>query len=440
MCPAVWPWPAPSGDMADIERRLLSAAFMKRNILALIDAGITEEFFVSAEHTKVFTWGKRYWQKHRITPDWRRVEQQFPGYRVLQKLSDPLDDYIEQVKEAHHTRLMIDMIKTGTELLDTDDPNPMAAQEAMQAVLRRASLDVASMKESRLSDVLGDYVESLFSRDPNRRLLGLATGFEAIDDVTLGLQPQQLITLMGTPKAGKSSAMMVMATNVQFQGNDVYFVSFEMSAEEQYTRYIAMGAQVDYHKLVLNKLDSGEKKEVRKFLAQMKEAGEFIVCADVARASTVSGLEAKLVQAAPKAVFIDGMYLMRDEETGLAGSDWKALTNLTRDMKKMAQNLDIPIMVSTQALMSKAASRNRKNGHYRLDGESPGYSSSWAQDSDVLMAIEKQNDRPDERVVRVIFARNCQPKEIRVDWNWTYGLFGTPVKEDGSEYDEDEDD
>jgi hypothetical protein len=169
---------------------------------------------------------------------------------------------------------------------------------------------------------------------------------------------------------------------------------------------------------------------VHDFLVDMKKAGEFTLCTDAARAATIAGLEAKLVQAEPRAVFIDGMYLMRDEETGLAGSDWKALTNLTRDMKQLAQRLDIPIMVSTQALMSKAASRNRKNGHYRLDGESPAYSSSWGQDSDVLMAIEKQNDRPDERVVRVIFARNCQPHEVRVEWNWTYGLFGKQIAED----------
>jgi hypothetical protein len=95
--------------------------------------------------------------------------------------------------------------------------------------------------------------------------------------------------------------------------------------------------------------------------------------------TTLSGLQAKISEYQPAAVFVDGVYMMEDENGEPPGSP-RALTNITRGLKRLAQNRKIPIVISTQALAQK--SRGGVNMH------SAGYTSSFAQDSDVILIVE----------------------------------------------------
>lgn len=421
--------------MADLERQLLSKVMREQDIITVIDAGITVDFFELLPHRKAFTFMKTCWQQHRFVPTIRRLREEYPEWGRYLKVEEPLSDCIEQLKRARRRRIYQSAGKRAAAAFEENDLDTFA--DTLSSGLRQAGQEVGEVKEKQVADTLDSHVEMLFNRDPAHRILGLSTGFKTIDDATLGLQKQQLVTLIGVPKVGKSSAQLVMAAHIQFQGQHSYFVSFEMTAEEQYDRYIAMGAHVDHHRLVTNDLTAKERKHIREFAEEAKSIGQFTMCTDITRAVTVTGLEAKIERAEPNVVFIDGAYLMRDEETGLAGSDWKAMTNITRDMKRLAQRLEIPIVLSTQALLSKTT-RSRNNGHRRLSMESPGYSSSWSQDSDVLLGIEKKEDNENERIIRIIISRNCHPKAVTVQWDWKGGLFGTEVE--GSEYDRETDD
>jgi urease gamma subunit len=63
----------------------------------------------------------------------------------------------------------------------------------------------------------------------------------------------------------------------------------------------------------------------------------------------------------------------------------RALTNITRGLKKMAQNHRIPVIATTQALAHKL-----RRGE--LQAESIGYSSSFLQDADVILGVERMTD------------------------------------------------
>jgi hypothetical protein len=60
----------------------------------------------------------------------------------------------------------------------------------------------------------------------------------------------------------------------------------------------------------------------------------------------------------------------------------------------------------------------------RLNSQSAGYSSSFVQDSDVVLGLERVDDEIDDvRILRVIMSRNCGPVEAYLRWDFEHGRF-----------------
>ena len=115
-------------------------------------------------------------------------------------------------------------------------------------------------------------------------------------------------------------------------------------------------------------------------------------------------------------IFVDGVYLMIDEVTGEANTPM-ALTNITRSMKRLAQKHKKPIVMTTQVLTHKM-----RRGQVTADAI--GYSSSFYQDSDVIFALQRQDENDDSsRLLRIVASRNCGPAEVELLWDWEEGRF-----------------
>ena len=136
---------------------------------------------------------------------------------------------------------------------------------------------------------------------------------------------------------------------------------------------------------------------------------------DAVNGITVSALAAKIEQLKPDIVFVDGVYLMMDELTGEMNTP-QAITNVTRAMKRLAQRIDKPIVITTQTLLWKMRAG-------KVTADSIGYSSSFFQDSDVILGLEPVEEDDTIRMLKVVASRNCPPKETSLTWRWETGCF-----------------
>ena len=137
---------------------------------------------------------------------------------------------------------------------------------------------------------------------------------------------------------------------------------------------------------------------------------------DSVAARTVTGLAAKIDKLQPSVVFVDGAYLMTDEITGEVNSP-QALTNITRGMKHLAIMKKIPIVLSTQVLLWKMKKR-------QVSADAIGYSSSFYQDSDVILGLQRQDEEDDtSRELKIVASRNCGPATTDLLWDWEEGKF-----------------
>ena len=425
--------------MADVERRLISRATYDIAFDTVVQGGVTEEMFFDDGSRAVFNYASRFCREYRRPPTTIVIRQEFPKYKLIPDVDEPLDYLIDRVRKDYDLHRAYEYADRVAESLGNKDPDRFYDVMAEAAQARMAPRNT---KTINLASKLADMKALWMSRaDAPDGLIGIDTGFETINRATLGWQPAQLVTVAGLGGAGKSTLLMMMARIPQRQGKRPYFMSFEMGEDEQIGRYMAMAINVSYTKLVGGRLSKEEWARYDRVMEQVEKQSVFTLCTDITRGSTVPALEAELRERdMPDVAFIDGVYMMRDHQTKASGSDWQAMTNITRDLKQLAQRMEIPVVISTQALVSKT-SKARGTSRRKLDMYSPGYSSSFAQDSDVMFGLEYDESYPEERTLRVTKARHCAPYTVRIEWNWKTASFGTELEViDGGNEDEDDDD
>jgi replicative DNA helicase len=145
---------------------------------------------------------------------------------------------------------------------------------------------------------------------------------------------------------------------------------------------------------------------------------------------TVGALASKLQQKRPGLLIVDGVYLM-DDENGEAKGSPQAITNITRSLKRLSQRFDIPIICTTQVLAWKLGNKKSR----QVSSDSIGYSSSFVQDSDLVLGVESDPDIDNQSIIRVILARSAPKGEVRIKWDWEHMDF-TEVDEDTASNDD----
>lgn len=404
--------------MSTREQLAISALIDTKEITPFLDAGITEAFFYEQRWRESWRWTYQYWQKHGSVPNAAAYVRRFPSYKLISDIEDPISGLIEELRDKHKRTLVQDGLAEAINSFDTVSTDDTLV--TIQKIISTVNLDVSSTQVIALTATLGEFISNVINRPP-MELLGIPTGFPTIDEATGGLQPEQLITLVGPPKRGKSNIGVAIGLTAAFHGYKVGIVSFEMSNDEIRNRILCIGAGVGLTPIMRGQLTTADHSKLWQFEADLADSGgEVILIHDIASASTVGMLAAKIEQHKPDLLIVDGAYMMEDEEGEPKGSP-RALTNITRSMKRLAQRSRIPLFVTTQALLSRVS----KKGGVQMD--SIGYTSSFAQDSDVLLGIDRDDLSQPKAKLKVIAGRSALGVETDIIFDLSVGYVAEEV-------------
>jgi replicative DNA helicase len=415
--------------MASAEHLLISKVIQDNDVATPLNSGIKPDHF-SAQWGSVWSWVVDYWRTYSTAPTPRVFQQEYGDLRLLDAEREPFAKLIDEVLEAYRHQKLVEAISSAMPSLNSN--NTQDAMKLLTEGLQKASQEVARMRDV---DIMHDwekrfanYVE--MQNTPNA-IKGIPTGFVGLDRITAGLRPQQLITFVGEAKKGKSLISLIMANAAHAHGKTPMFVSFEMSIEEQQARYDALISGVAHTKILRGNLLPQELDKIKKALTIRKNMHPFLMSEDTSSLTTVSALAGKLQQYRPHLLFVDGVYLM-DDDLGEPKGSPQALTNITRSLKRLAQQFDIPVIGTTQVLSWKLGNRKTR----QITADSIGYTSSFAQDSDLVIGVESDPDVPDQAILRVVLARTAPRGEVYIKWDWSNMDF-TEVGEDDDDNDSD---
>ena len=399
---------------ADNEVRLLSRAIRTRDITVLLERGVEGSWFFNDDNRAVWEFIRTHWTKYQEVPTAATVLDNFPTYRLL-AVDDSIDYLIDQFIDFRKRQKAILTVKEAADAIQAGDHNSAISIMGKGFATLIDEGSTSSGEIDLTKDAMDRYDEYLDIKTRPNGLLGMATGFKVMDMATAGLQPGQLVTIIAPPKTGKSVLAMQMAVNVHDDGFTPMFQSFEMSNLEQQHRHDAMRAHISHGRLIRGALTPVEEARYREMLTKMGGMHKFYLTESISGA-TVSQLALKLEKHRPEILFVDGVYLMFDEISQERGTPL-ALKNITQSMKRLAQKYQIPIVQSTQVLRAKMT-------RGQVTADSIGYSSSFHQDSDVIFALQRQDEEDDSsRLLRIVASRNCGPAEVELLWDWEEGKF-----------------
>lgn len=399
--------------MSSVERNLVSKILQTRDLSDIVDGGITPKFFLDDDHRSAFKVILDHQAQYGVVPTEETFRLDYPTYR-LSSAGEPTAFYLDELR-GHYQDYLVETALVEAYTLFDDEDDTEASLKRLAKLMQEANAATSSARVTDITQTDKTRMERYVAytkRDGSLR--GIPTGFPSLDQATLGWQPGQLNVMVGPPKAGKSTMMLLSAMAAHIYGYVPLFIGFEMTNEEQEERYDSIRAGVSHHKLREGTLSRDDMEKIRRSMAKDRSMPPLIFAEDVG-GLTVSGVASYIDKYKPDVVFLDGVYMMDDDHGEKKGSP-QALTNITRTSKQLARAHPLPICISTQVLEWKMS---KTKG---VTTQSIGYSSSFLQDADNLVAVET-TDEADVNKMKMLASRNSPGMEWYMQWDWERAKF-----------------
>ena len=297
-----------------------------------------------------------------------------------------LAHYAKIVKEKALLRALID---ASTEIAG-------AAYEASEDVARQlddAEQKILAIAGGRITgsftpikEVVFDAVDrvSVLARSKGG-ITGLSTGLATLDSVTRGLQKSDLIVVAARPAMGKTAFVLNLATHVALQGKTVAFFSLEMPREQLMHRIFCAEGQIDATRLARGELDDDEWSRLVKVADRMLKAELYF---DDTSSTTVMDIRtrARRLKSEHGLDLIAIDYLQLIQAPGRAENRTLAVAEMTRSLKVLARELNVPIIVLSQ--LSRATEGRSDKRPMLSDLRESG---SIEQDADIVMFLYRED-------------------------------------------------
>lgn len=214
---------------------------------------------------------------------------------------------------------------------------------------------------------------------------GVPSGFYGVDKVTSGWQNSDLIIVAARPGMGKTAFTLSMARNIAVEQNiPVAFFSLEMSSVQLITRLISSETGLSSEKLRTGKLEDHEWKQLNVKVTDLENAPLYI---DDTPSLSIFDLRAKArrlsSQFGIRLIMIDYLQLMTPGGSSKAGNREQEISTISRNLKALAKELDIPIIALSQ--LSRAV--ETRGGSKRPQISDLRESGAIEQDADLVTFI-----------------------------------------------------
>ena len=218
-----------------------------------------------------------------------------------------------------------------------DEENPATAiAELCKAYL----LDNTGGRLKSVSQALTETLRSLSAQEQSR----IDTGFPILDSILKGFEGGQLIIVGARPGVGKSAFLLDLAESAARAGNETLFVSLEMGASELTERLLARRSMATMDELIDRDLNDELWGDVAAASNRLERLPLHFWDEPAATASKIRGAAATIQNL--RLIVIDYLGLMQADRR--ADSRNLELGQISRDLKNLASELQIPIIAAAQ--------------------------------------------------------------------------------------------
>ena len=390
------------------EKSLLGAAMISENVISEVLSIVRPLDFYDKRHQIIYETMLNLYDRHKpidlltLTSELKASKKlkDIGGAPYLTELSNMVPAashakaYAEIVERASTRRRLIE---AGTEIAEKafeEGTNVGDLVGAAEKKLFEVSDKIIKSDYTPMDDLLADAFERIEELHKNKGALrGLKTGFRDLDKKTAGFQKGDLIVIGARPAMGKTTFAQNLTYNIASMNNKgVLFFSMEMAANEIVDRMISDVSGVDNWKMRTGNLTDEEFSRINDAMGEMDELPIYI---DDTSSMTILDLRNKARRAMHDhnigIVVVDYLQLIQGSDR-YAGNRVQEVTEISRGLKILARELEIPVVALAQ--LSRSVTGRDDPRPVLSDLRESG---SIEQDADLVMFLHRpdyyrQND------------------------------------------------
>lgn len=432
----------------EFEESVLGALMLESDSYLQISEILKPEYFYKEEHGKIYAAIEKLSSKQKPI-DINTVSQQLKIDKELDVVGGPsylvyLTNRIASTAHIEfHARIIAqkytqrELIRIGAEMQkrgfeDVEDVQEML-DKAEQSLFELTTGNVKKEVQSMAQVVSEAYSKLLDAKDRDDGIVGVASGFTALDNLTLGWQPSDLVIIAARPAMGKTAFVLSMAKNMAVDMKiPVAFFTLEMSSVQLVNRIISSTAEVPSASLKSGRINEVQWANITNNINVLENAPMFI---DETPALSISEFRSKIKRLKKQhdiqIAIIDYLQLM-SAGTNMQSREQEVST-ISRNLKAIAKEVNIPIIALSQL------SRNveQRGGDKRPQLSDLRESGAIEQDADMVIFIhrpEYYGFKTDEAgnsligVAEIIVAkhRNGAVDDVRLQFKSEFTQFCNP--------------
>lgn len=346
----------------EAERALIGGIFYNEDIFDEVRDIVKPEDFYKVEYTTIFkVMEELYSESKGIDPI--LINDELKKLKNREELMEALNEIVENVVGSYNLIEYANSIKQkamlrrlgniGTKITENAYKDDRAAEDIVdEAEAMVLNLSNKILKNSIVNMKMAGVEETrrLDRITSNRgKTLGIPTGFVDLDRMTSGLNNSDLIILAARPAMGKTAFALNLVLNAAKEKKAVLVFSLEMGADQLYRRLLCMEAGIEQEKLKNGYLDDEDWNKYT--LGTSTLANTEIFVADLPNTNI---LEIRSYARKMKSrgqldlIVVDYLQLINGGMKTNEESRQQEISNISRALKSLARELDIPIVALSQ--------------------------------------------------------------------------------------------
>lgn len=312
------------------------------------------------------------------------------------------------------TRQLMMVLQHGiSELNNTDNDVFQTIQKLNSEIDNFSIKNAKDFREFNL--VANDVIKKIEKmQQSGKGIVGLDTGFERLNTISNGWHSPDLVIISARPATGKTAFALNLAVNLAKQKIPVAFFSLEMSTEQLAMRVISSMTGIYSNYLAKGDVKEGNWRTI------LSTDFDLPLYVDDTASLNIMDFKEKVRKAKKKwgikAVFVDYLQLM---SVYGKGNREQEISTISRTLKAMAKELDIPII----ALAQLSRDVEKRSGEPRLSDLRE--SGAIEQDADIVIALHNEEPESDNPLIKVMYLkhRNGEVGYVRLQFEKGKQLF-----------------
>ncbi len=388
----------------EAEASLLGAVLIDKDAIVKIADTVTPADFFDQRHKHIYEGLVRLYER-RDPIDVLTLADQLKNTGVLEVIGGAsyLTELTNFVPTAAHVEQYADivaqkalrrrLIGASQDMVELGYDESKSLKELIEeAESRLFAVSQQHVKQSvvSLEEILSESFDRLDElHKDSQKIRGIPTGYKDMDNVLAGLQKADLFILAARPSMGKTALVLNLAHNIAVQSKEpVLIFSLEMSKEQLVDRLLAMESGVDAWALRTGNLTDADFEKLGHAMGVLSEAPIYI---DDTPGITVSDMRTKARREAHQhklgLVVVDYLQLMSGgSKYGGDGNRVQEISEISRGLKGMARELDVPLVALSQ--LSRSVESRSPQIPQLADLRESG---SIEQDADVVAFIYRED-------------------------------------------------